>query len=106
VDLSVAYWRKANQIHAWFVEHVQDGEDECREHSVSKEQLQTLCDLCQQVLDTKNASLLPPRPGFFFGSTDIDDYYWQDLKYTIDQLKPLLEDPRFQGWDFTYQSSW
>ena len=24
-----AYWRKANQIHNWFVENIQDGEDDC-----------------------------------------------------------------------------
>jgi hypothetical protein len=24
----VGYWRKANAIHRWFVEHVQDGNDD------------------------------------------------------------------------------
>ena len=26
------YWRKANQIHSWFVENVQNGEDNCNEY--------------------------------------------------------------------------
>ena len=27
----LGYWRKANQIHRWFVENVQDGVDNCGE---------------------------------------------------------------------------
>ena len=29
VDVTCAYWRKANQIHAWFVDNVQQGNDDC-----------------------------------------------------------------------------
>ena len=46
----VAYWRKANQIHAWFVKNVQDGKDDCGEYYVSMEKLQELLDTCQTVL--------------------------------------------------------
>jgi hypothetical protein len=30
VETTVAYWRKANAIHSWFVQNVQDGVDECQ----------------------------------------------------------------------------
>ena len=30
VRCRAAYWRKANQIHGWFVKNVQDDEDDCR----------------------------------------------------------------------------
>lgn len=43
-------WRKANQIHAWFVENVQDGDDNCGEYYVSREKLQQLLSLCEQVI--------------------------------------------------------
>lgn len=46
----VAYWRKANQIHKWFVDNVQDGNDDCKEYYVTEEQLQELVDLCAKVL--------------------------------------------------------
>ena len=36
----VAYWRKANAIHQWFVQHVQNGQDDCNEYHVTREQLQ------------------------------------------------------------------
>lgn len=50
VSVRVAYWRKANCIHQWFVEHCQDGRDECQRTHVPREQLRELVDLCKQVL--------------------------------------------------------
>jgi geranylgeranyl pyrophosphate synthase len=47
----VGYWRKANHIHNWFVENVQNGEDDCKEYWVSEEDLQNLLDLCKKVLE-------------------------------------------------------
>ena len=52
ISEEVGYWRKANQIHKWFVENVQGGEDECKPHEVSREQLQTLLKLCKKVKKT------------------------------------------------------
>jgi hypothetical protein len=45
----VAYWRKANAIHKWFVDTVQEGKDECQESYVEREQLEALFHLCQKV---------------------------------------------------------
>ena len=42
----VAYWRKANAIHRWFVNNVQDGIDECQETIVTRNQLFTLLQIC------------------------------------------------------------
>lgn len=47
------YWRKANHIHNWFVENVQDGEDDCRyHHEVTEEKLKELLDVCNTVLNS------------------------------------------------------
>lgn len=46
----VGYWRKANHIHKWFVDNVQDGEDDCKEYRVSIEQLHKLRDICFDIL--------------------------------------------------------
>lgn len=47
----VGYWRKANQIHNFFVENVQDGEDDCSYHNeCTKEILKDLLDKCYKVL--------------------------------------------------------
>lgn len=45
-----AYWRKANHIHKWFVDNVQDGEDNCEKYYVSKETMQSLLDVCNKVI--------------------------------------------------------
>jgi hypothetical protein len=44
------YWRKANHIHAWFVDHCGDGKDDGREIYVSKENLQELLEICVKVI--------------------------------------------------------
>ena len=107
LEVQVAYWRKANQIHKWFVDHVQNGVDNCEEYYVSRDQLQLLLDTCKIVLiDKEEASqLLPVQEGFFFGSYEYNEYYFSDIKDTIEQLeKVLTEYP--EEWSFKYQSSW
>ena len=42
VEFDVGYWRKANQIHHWFVENVQGGKDDCNQYPVAREQLEAL----------------------------------------------------------------
>lgn len=129
IEESAGYWRKANQIHNWFVENVQDGVDNCGNYYVSTEQLQELLDLCKKVKKTakvkdgeteedriiENAEeveeLLPTQDGFFFGTTSYDGWYMQDIDYTIDLLKKLLKEEKelnelgFYS-DFYYRSSW
>ena len=106
VSFSVAYWRKANQIHQWFVDHCQEGIDECQEAWVSREQLQELIDICKIVLGdmSRAEELLPTQSGFFFGGTDYDDWYFQDLEQTVRIIEDALELP--SSWEFEYRSSW
>lgn len=101
-------WRKANQIHEWFVQNVQSGEDDCKRYSVSMEDLRLLVKLCKDVLadHSKAEEYLPTQEGFFFGNTDYDEYYYQDLEDTIEKLTPFITDPSWESWDFYYQSSW
>ena len=42
ITLDVAYWRKANQVHDWFVERVQGGEDNCQKYFVPLDDLREL----------------------------------------------------------------
>jgi len=98
---AVAYWRKANQIHKWFVDNAQDGKDECQESYVSYDQLVELRETCKLVLKGKNPELLPPEEGFFFGSTEVDQWYWEDIEHTIKQLSNIKEKE-----DYYYRASW
>lgn len=98
-----AYWRKANQIHYWFVKNVQDGEDDCKSYEVSGEELLELVEICKKVLADHSLAgeLLPPYEGFFFGNYTYDDYYFYNLESTIEQLKDVDPDEYYE-----YRSSW
>lgn len=98
-----AYWRKANQIHHWFVKNVQCGEDDCKPYEVSGEQLLELVDLCKRVLANHSLAeeLLPTYEGFFFGNYTYDDYYFSDLEDTVEQLSDIKPDEYYE-----YRASW
>lgn len=46
------------------------------------------------------------RVGFFFGSTEVDGWYWEDIQNTIDQLTPIIKASRDKNVWFEYQASW
>ena len=74
----IGYWRKANQIHNWFVEHVQDGEDDCCYHNeVTKEVLEELLDTCEEVLASCEL---------------IDDKIINGYKFENGKVIPIMED--------------
>lgn len=114
VNVNVAYWRKANAIHDWFVKNVQDGEDDCRSYYVSREKLQELHDLCLKVVKAGTQEvaeeLLPTASGFFFGDTAYDEYYFEQVDWTAKRLAEILrtipEKSGMTGVDFYYNSSW
>ena len=136
---SVGYWRKANAIHKWFVENVQDDNDDCGYYEVSKEQLEELLEICNTIKSkikmehnyVKNGEtfengmwcpiveegdivvnpevaeeLLPTQSGFFFGSTDYDQYYMRDIENTIEILTKALQETDFDRQMIVYTSSW
>ena len=136
----VAYWRKANAVHKWFVENVQDREDDCDYHrEVREEDLVKLRDICRRIIEetvlikgkVKNGyrfeknkevpiyedgllvanpqlcnSLLPCTDGFFFGSTEYNEWYLDDIKYTYEVCNEILKDTDFEKQMIFYRSSW
>lgn len=67
----IGYWRKANHIHNWFVENVQEGVDDCAEYRVSREKLSDLLSAVNEVL--KSSKLVPGK--VLAGRTLIDGEY-------------------------------
>ena len=107
VKVSAAYWRKANHIHRWFVENVQGGEDNCASYYVSHDKLEELYNLCYSIQQNKDAAaeLLPTVSGFFFGGTEYDEWYYENVNKTAEQVQAAINNfPN--GWDFYYESSW
>lgn len=110
ITVSAAYWRKANAIHKWFVDTVQNGKDDCGEYQVTVAQLKELVSLCEQVLRNKEeaSELLPTQEGFFFGSTEYNEWYETDLKETIKMINKAIKGCSDDDWEtsFYYSSSW
>jgi len=106
IRLEAGRWRKANHIHKWFVDNVQNGKDECQECPVARGNLVDLREACREVLsdNTKAPLLLPTTDGFFFGGKDYNQWYFADLDDTIKIIDNALSLPG--SWDFTYRSSW
>lgn len=135
----VGYWRKADQIHNWFVENVQNGADDCDFYECTEEDLGKLLEICMTVKngitmvpgkihvgttyfkgtvtenyedgmvieDTSIAEeLLPTCAGFFFGSTDYDESYLEDIDHTIDVLQNVLATTDFEKEMICYHSNW
>ena len=136
----VGYWRKANHIHKWFVDHIQDGIDDCSYHrEVTEADLVDLLETCNTVLESCKmvngkicngykyedgmripimedgkyvedssvaAELLPTESGFFFGGTDYDEWYIEDIKNTINIITNVIETTDFNTQMIYYNSSW
>lgn len=103
--VEIGYWRKANQIHKWFVDNIQNGIDNCAQYYLDKEQLLELKELCKQVLEQpeKAHEILPTESGFFFGSQEYDEWYYDDIKETIKIINWIMD----KDYDyFAYSSSW
>lgn len=105
VDLPMGYWRKSNMIHHWFVNTLADGVDECQPIFVKRENLEQLKETCNKVIANPELAeeLLPTGSGFFFGSTEYDEYYFGDLNDTIDIINRCLASDLDY---FEYQASW
>lgn len=104
------YWRKANQIRRWFVDHLNDFDpsDNLGEYDVSREVLQDLIDDIDYVLEDESIEraeeVMPTNSGFFFGSTEYDEHYFDSLRYTREQIQEILDTTSEE--DEIYYTEW
>lgn len=101
-----AYFRKVNFIFAYF-ENIGKMVDQYFA-IVEKEDVEDLIDRCERVLkdhDLAN-SLLPTQAGFFFGSTNYDDWYFYDVKDCLKQMKKYLKLFKGEGTGYVIFSWW
>ena len=85
-------WRKANQIHHWFCENCKCLKPEVL-YMVTVEDLSKLCATMEKVLKNhkKAPLLLPTCQGFFYGSQEYDEWYFDELEYSLKHLKEIIE---------------
>ena len=94
---SVAYFRKVNFIFAYF-QNIDYMIDESFAF-MPKHVCLDLIDRCKKVLANHKLAkkLLPTQSGFFFGSTEYDDWYFRDVEDCLKQLTenclPVYDEP-------------
>ena len=91
----VAYFRKVNFLLPYF-----GYEENCSEIVIDKCEVEELIDDCKRVLGSKDTDdaesvadeLLPTEEGFFFGNTDYDEWYFNDVQGVMDKFTEILND--------------
>lgn len=103
IQESAMYWRKANHIHQWFVDHVQDGDDNCKEYDVSREELQKLLDTCKEVAESLKDSPIEKKK-FKVGWNGKEDLYEEYDVFTntevAEELLPTASGFFFGGTEY------
>ena len=88
----VAYFRKVNLLMVFF-----DYEGNCEYKVISQGEIEDLIDRCNRVLADHELAetLLPTTSGFFFGSTDYDEWYFRDVEEVRDTFQKILDETNF-----------
>lgn len=101
----VAYWRKANQIRAWFSNNL-NGFADRGETLVPKEKLEDLLSVCKTVASNRSRpiseEMLPTSVGVFFGSGAYDRWYYQTVDYTVKRVQEILDTTDFVNCEVVY----
>lgn len=87
------YFRKVNFLVRFFEEKGMDVDNQ-HPYRIEREDLEDLLDRTNQILENHELAeeLLPTMEGFFFGSTDYDEYYFEDIQNVNNSVKILLEE--------------
>ena len=105
----IGYFRKVNFLVKFFEKKGFDVSNQTP-LVIKREDAEELLSKCEEVLwdHSKGPELLPTMSGFFFGSTDYDDYYYDDVEAVRDYVKDKLlpefatleegEDIYFETW--------
>lgn len=108
VEVPVYYWRKANAIHKWFVDNYAGGVDDCRPVEIQREDLLKLVNTLKEVIDNQADApdILPATNGVFFGSDEYDEWYFDTIKASYEDLNSLHDNLTDEDSWLVYQASW
>lgn len=90
-DGEEVYLRKANQIQGFFEE--KGLAENCKQILVPKKVMLELISNIKAVLAQHELAeeLLPATPGFFYGSYEYDDWYFEQLEEVLPELEALIK---------------
>lgn len=106
---TIGYFRKVNFLVRYFADLGFDVENQTPFY-ITKDQVVELRNRCRMVLEDHDQAndLLPTMSGFFFGSTNYDEYYFEDveqvLEYCEETLLPMFDE--LDDRESIYFSTW
>lgn len=107
---AIGYWRKANQIREFFARYVpEQAHENIEKLTITMEMLDTLEKKIHACLKSRDVSvcqeLLPISSGFFFGSTEYDTFYFEDLENTLSIIQEARKEIN-EGSHIIYHEWW
>jgi hypothetical protein len=85
------YYRKVNFLYAYFADRLDN--EQC---IVTLADCKKIIKYAETILETRDtdlaAKLLPTQSGFFFGSTEYNDYYFDDVRDVLEQFSEYIDD--------------
>lgn len=86
----LAYFRKVNFLFEFFSGSLNEDETTA---IITRGEMETLIDNCEFVLNNRDkaSEILPTCDGFFFGSLDYDDYYFESVAKVLLSFQVILE---------------
>jgi len=105
IETRCCYWRKFNALHGWMVKNVQNGIDDCGKYIVTDVHLNQLLDDLKKVAPGEDTKEFKPVGGFFFGSTNQDEYFYKSVEKLKSVIVYLLTQDMHDTM-YVYQSSW
>lgn len=87
------YFRKCNWLYGWVRRKLELTElENCKHYKLTRSIIEDLIDDITKVLSDHSLAekLLPTESGFFFGNTEYDDWYFDELRDAKTELTQLL----------------
>lgn len=97
------WYRKVNWLRNWVIENTSLEHDSNTESvELGREKLRELIQTCDYVLKHKEQApeKLETLSGFFFGDTEYDEWYFEEVKQVRDDMEELLNDENLESFDY------
>ena len=115
IEETFGEFRKFNALHSYVVDNFGGGADDCQTIYLDIDDLIKIHETLSLVKEGLSigdkviaGETLPPKEGFFFGSTEIDNWYEQDVKEAVEVFGKIIEEHSIVGYNasYSYQASW
>lgn len=106
-SIKAAKLRKCNMLHTWVSAYCEREPENCEEIKLPRSAVEKMISDVEIVLSdpTLGPTILPTTDGFFFGSTEYDDFYLAKIEDVAVRLSDMLVEHDDVRW-FYYVEWW